>query len=173
MQLPINKDGNIELDLWQIVSEVVHRATKEERQMMVEYFGMQEPIRKWMVERLADEYSRPNYYAEVHKDRLEFLRKIQEEELDFYASLIVGKMVDEYRHSKAYWKLYRWCSDHGITRQAGFPHQALKPSDWNWKLELENAVKEIIKTERPDLLEAKRDKSHLTTKWEARGRQWG
>jgi hypothetical protein len=35
----------------------------------------------------------------------------------------------------------------------GFPHQALKTSDWDWKMELENTVFEIIKRERPNLLE--------------------
>ena len=32
MRLPINEDGNIELDLFEIVSEVMHKATEEERQ---------------------------------------------------------------------------------------------------------------------------------------------
>jgi hypothetical protein len=159
MQLPINKDGNIELDLFEIVSEVVNRATEEERQTIVEYFGFQKSIREWMIKRLADEYSRPSYYEEIHKDRLELLRKIKIEELNFYASLIVGKMIDEHRHNKAYWEIYRWCSDHNITRMDGFPHQALKPDDWKWRGELEETVTQIIKQERPDLLDTKYSES--------------
>jgi len=155
MNLPINKDGNIELDLFDIVSEVVNRATEEERQTIVEYFGFQEPIRKWMIKRLADEYSRPSFYTTVHEDRLELLQKIKVEELNFYASLIVEKMLDEHRHNKAYWELYHWCSDHHITGMEGFPHQSLKHVDWDWKMELEKTVKQIIKEERPDLLEPK------------------
>ncbi len=155
MQLPINKDGNIELDLFEIVSEVIGRATEEERETMVEYFALQKPIRKWMVERLAEEYSRPCYNEGIHKDRLELLQRIKVEELNYYASLIVEKMIDEHRHNKAYWELYRWCSDHSITNMVGFPHQALKNSDWKWREELEEIVKQIIKTDRPDLLEPK------------------
>ncbi len=157
MQLPINKDGNIELDLFDIVSEVMGRATEEERQAMVENFGLQEPIRTWMVTRLANEYSRPSYNENVHKDRATLLTQIKEEELKYYADLIVDKMTDEYRHNKAYWEIYRWCSDHNITRMEGFPHQALKCSDWKWKQELEETVRQIIKTERPDLLEVKQE----------------
>ncbi len=155
MQLPINKEGNIELDLFEIVSEVVGRATQEEREAMVEAFGFQEPIRKWMVERLANEYARPSYNENIHKDRAELLAKIKDEELKYYADLIVDKMVDEHRHNKAYWELYHWCSDHNITNMAGFPHQALKSTDWKWQQEIEEVVRNIIKTERPDLLEVK------------------
>ena len=153
MRLPINKDGNIELDLFDIVSEVIGRATPEERETIVGYFGYQPSIRKWMVERLADEFSRPNYNEEIHKDRLELLQKIKVEELKYYADLIVDKMVDEHRHNKAYWELYWWCQKNEITRMEGFPHQSLKTSDWDWKLELENTVFEILKRERPNLLE--------------------
>ena len=155
MRLPINKDGNIELDLFEIVSEVIGRATEEERGAIVEYFGFQKPIRKWMVERLAKDYSRPAYCASVHEDRLELLNLIKQEELEYYASLIVEKMVDEHRHNKAYWKLYHWCSANNITIMDGFPHQALKCSDWDWRQELEMIVKDIIKKERPELLEVK------------------
>jgi len=155
MQLPMNKDGNIELDLFEIVSEVINRATQEEREAIVEYFGYQKPIREWMVERLATEFSRPSYYEEIHKDRLEFLRQIKEEELSFYADLIAQKVADERRHNKAYWELYHWCSNHNITHTDGFPHQALKSNDWDWKNEVAETVKEIIKQERPDLLDAK------------------
>lgn len=133
----------------------MHRATEEECQTMVEYFGLQKPIRKWMVERLANEYSRPSFYESVHKDRLELLQKIKQEELSFYACLIVEKMTDEHRHNKAYWEIYRWCSDHNITSMEGFPHQALKSDDFKWEQELEETVKRIIKTERTDLLEVK------------------
>ncbi len=160
MRLPINKDGNIELDLFEIVSEVVNRASEEERQTIIEYFAMQKPIRKWMVERLAEEYSRPSYYSEVHEDRLDFLTKIKDEELSYYASLICEKITDEYRHSKAYWELYHWCSDHNITRMEGFPHQALKPSDFDWGHELETLVRDTIKQERPDLLKPKTEVNH-------------
>ncbi len=155
MNLPINKEGNIELDLFEIVSEVIGRATEEERQTMVEYFGLQKPIRKWMVERLADEFSRPSFDENIHKDRLELLTKIKDEELSYYADLIVDTMVDEHRHNKAYWELYRWCSANKITSMNGFPYQALKSDDWQWKQELETTVREIIKRERPDLLEVK------------------
>ena len=155
MRLPINKDGNIELDLWEIVHEVVNRATEEERQMMVEYFAMQKPIRKWMIERLSNDFSRPSYDSSIHEDRHELLTKIKEEELNFYASLIVEKMLDEHRHNKAYWEIYRWCSHNNITRMAGFPHQALKHDDWKWRQELEETVATIIKQERPDILEPK------------------
>ena len=155
MQLPINKDGNIELNLVDIISEVMNRATEEERQTMVEYFALQEPIRKWMVERLADEYSRPCYNNKIHKDRLELLKKIKQEELEYYADKIVDKITNEYRHNKAYWELYWWCQANNITRMEGFPHQALKPSEWDWRMELEKMVCEVIKTERPDLLEVK------------------
>lgn len=155
MQLPINKDGNIELDLFDIVHEVMNKATEEERQTMVEYFGVQEPIRKWMVERLANEYSRPNFYEEVHKDRLDLLKRIKQEELAYYAGLIVNKITDEYRHHKAYWELYYWCRENNITNMAGFPHQALKSSDWKWKEELEKMVAETIRQERPSFLEVK------------------
>ncbi len=155
MQLPINKDGNIELDLWEIVHEVVNQATEEEQQMMVEYFAMQKPIRKWMVERLADDFSRPNYNTSTHEDRDELLTKLKDEELKYYASLIVEKMIDEHRHNKAYWEIYRWCSANNITRMEGFPHQALKHDDWKWRLELEETVGTIIKQDRPDILEPK------------------
>ena len=155
MRLPINKDGNIELDLFEIISEVIGRATEEERQTIVEFFGLQKPIREWMIERLADEFSRPSYCEEIHNDRLKLLQSIKVEELSFYAGLIVEKMTDEHRHNKAYWELYRWCQEHKITLTDGFPHQALKHGDWNWRQELEEAVKQIIKQERPDLLEAK------------------
>lgn len=153
MQLPINKDGNIELDLFAIISEVVHRATPEEREAIVEDFAILKPIREFIIDKLANEYSRPAFYEEWHQDRLKFLKAIKQEELEYYASLIVHKMIDEHRHNKAYWELYRWCSDNHITRMEGFPHQALKPSDWKWEEELENTVKEIIRKERPDLLE--------------------
>jgi len=153
MNLPINKDGNIELDLFDIVSEVIGRATDEERETIVVYFGLQKPIRKWMVERLAEEYSRPSYNEEIHKDRSELLQKIKVEELNYYATLIAGKMIDEHRHNKAYWELYRWCSDHNLTCMVGFPHKALKNSDWEWKEEVEEIVRNIIKQERADLLE--------------------
>lgn len=155
MQLPINKDGNIELDLWEIVHEVVNRATEEEQQMMVEYFAMQKPIRKWIVERLADDFSRPNYNTSIHEDRDELLTKLKDEELKYYASLIVEKMIDEHRHNKAYWEIYHWCSDNNITRMEGFPRQALKHDDWKWRLELEETVGTIIKQDRPDILEPK------------------
>lgn len=155
MQLPINKDGNIELDLFEIISEVVHRATPEEREAIVENFAILKPIREFIIDKLANEYSRPSFYEGWHHDRLKFLKAIKQEELDYYASLIVGKIVDEYRHNKAYWELYHWCSNHDITRMEGFPHQALKPSDWKWKEELEAMVKAVIKQERPDLLEVK------------------
>ncbi|MEE9304589.1 MAG: hypothetical protein V3U84_12505 [Thiotrichaceae bacterium] len=155
MRLPINKDGNIELDLFEIISEVINRATEEERQTIVEFFGFQRPIRKWMIERLADDYSRPSYCEEVHNDRLQLLQSIKVEELSFYAGLIVEKMLDERRHNKAYWELYHWCSEHKITLTAGFPHQTLKPDDWNWRQELEETVRQIVKQERPDFLEPK------------------
>lgn len=155
MQLPINKDGNIELDLFEIVSEVVNKATPEEQEAIVEYFGFQKPIRKWMVDRLANEYSRPSFYEEIHEDRLALLKQIKQEELAFYADLIAQKVADERRHNKAYWELYHWCSNHGITRTAGFPRQALNSSDWDWKNEVAEIVEEIIKQKRPDLLEVK------------------
>lgn len=155
MQLPINKDGNIELDLFNIVSEVINRATPEERQSIIEYFAILKPIREFVIDKLANEYSRPAFYEGWHDDRLKFLKAIKQEELEYYASLIVNAMIDEHRHNKAYWEIYRWCSDHDITRMAGFPHQSLKHSDWKWKEELENTVKQIIKAERPDLLEVK------------------
>ncbi len=155
MQLPINKEGNIELDLFDIVSEVMNRVTEEERQTMVEYFALQKPIQKWMVERLATEYSRPNFYEGVHNDRLALLKSIKQEELEYYASLIADKVEDERRHNKAYWELYYWCSDNNITGMKGFPHQALKTGDFDWKHDVEETVKEIIKQERPDLLEVK------------------
>ena len=152
MQLPLNKEGNIELDLFQIISEVIGNATEEEREAIVEYFGLQKPIRKWMVERLADDFSRPSYNTDIHEDRADLLRKIKDEELNYYAGLIVEKVKDEKRHNKAYWELYWWCQAHNLTSQEGFPRQALKPSDWKWNLDLEETVKQIIKTERPDLL---------------------
>ncbi len=153
MQLPINKDGNIELDLFDIVSEVVHRATPEEREAMVENFGILKPIRDFIIDKLANEYSRPSFYEGWHDDRLKFLKAIKQEELDYYASLIADKLSDEERHQKAYWELYWWCQKNNITNMAGFPHQALKCSDWKWKQELEDTVRQIIKTERPSLLE--------------------
>ena len=155
MQLPINKDGNIELDLFEIISEVINKATEEERQTIVEYFGFQKPIRKWMVERLADEYSRPSFYESVHDDRFALLKAIKQEELEYYADLIAQKVAGERRHNKAYWEQYWWCQKNNITAMDGFPHQALKSSDWNWKNEVAETVKEIIKQERPDLLEVK------------------
>lgn len=155
MRLPINKEGNIELDLFDIVSEVIGRATEEERETIVGYFGLQKPIRKWMVDRLADEFSRPSYNEEIHNDRLALLQKIKAEELKYYADLIVDKISDEHRHNKAYWELYWWCQKNEITRMEGFPHQALRTSDFNWKLELEETVQQIITQKRPDLLEPK------------------
>ena len=155
MRLPINDKGNIELDLFDIVSEVTGKATEDERIAIVEYFALQEPIRKWMVERLANDYSRPGYSSSVHDDRLELLRSIKEEELNYFASLIVEKMIDEHRHNKAYWEIYRWCSDNNITRMEGFPHRSLKYDEWDWRMELEQTVRDIVKQERPDLLEVK------------------
>jgi hypothetical protein len=157
MQLSINKEGNIELDLFDIVSEVIGRATEEERQTMVEYFGLQEPIRKWMVERWADDYSRPSYNNTIHKDRLDFLTKIKQEEMAYYADKIVDKINDEYRHNKAFWELYHWCQTNEVTRQKGFPStfQLLKESDWDWRRGLDAMVKDIIKNDRPDLIETK------------------
>ncbi len=163
MRLPLNKEGNIELDLFEIISEVIGKATEEERDTIVEYFGLQKPIRKWMVGRLADEFSRPCYNESIHDDRSDLLQKIKDEELKYYASLITDKMVDEHRHNKAYWEIYRWCSDHGITHMEGFPHQALKLSDWDWKREIEETVRNIIKTERPDLLKVTTDDIRRTS----------
>jgi len=155
MQLPINKDGNIELDLFDIVSEVVHRATPEERETMVEYFGLMKPIRDFIIDKLANEYSRPSFYEGWHDDRLKFLKAIKQEELEYYASLIAGKVEDERRHNKAYWELFWWCQRNNITHMEGFPHQALKTGEWEWKREVEEIVKEAIKQQRPDLLEVK------------------
>ena len=155
MRLPINKDGNIELDLSEIISEVVGKATDEERKTIIEYFGFLIPIRKLVIDMLAHEYSRPSFYEDVHKDRLELLTKVKQEELGYYAALIVDKVEDERRHNKAYWELYHWCSNNNITSRPSFPHQALKGGDWNWRLELEKVVTDIIKKERPDLLEVK------------------
>lgn len=155
MELSLNKNGNIELDLYDIITEVIGKATEEEMVDIVECFGLQKPIREWMVKRLADEFSRPSYNEEIHKDRLELLQSIKVEELKYYADLIVDKMIDEHRHNKAYWELYHWCSNHEVTRMDGFPHQALKPSDFEWKRELTETVENIIKEKRPDLLEPK------------------
>jgi len=152
MILPINKEGNIELDLFEIVSQVVHKATPEEKEAIIECFGLQKPIREWMVNRLATEFSRPCYCEGIHADRLKLLEAIKQEELNYYAALIVSKVEDERRHNKAYWELYRWCQAHNITGMEGFPHQALKHSEWDWKLEIERIIKDIIKNERPDLL---------------------
>ena len=121
---------------------------------MIEYFGFQEPIRKWMIERLAEEYSRPSYCEEIHRDRLDFLKRIKDEELSFYADLIASRVSDERRHNKAYWELYHWCQSHNITRIDGFPYQALKASDWDWKNDVAKTVRHIINQERPDLLES-------------------
>jgi len=59
MQLPINKDGNIELDLFEIISEIVNEPTEEGLQTIIDYLDFQKPIRMWRVESLAEEYSRP------------------------------------------------------------------------------------------------------------------
>lgn len=150
MQLPINKDGNIELDLFDIVSEVMNRATEEEMQTMVEYFALQKPIRKWMVERLANEYSRHSYYQSVHDDRRELLKQIKDEELAYYADLIAEKVEREKRFEKSYYDLRNWCSEHA----KDFPWDKTE-IDLNFKREVEETVKTIIKTERPDLLEVK------------------
>lgn len=155
MNLPLNKDGNIELDLHDIITEVIGKATEEEMIGIVESFGLQKPIRKWMVERLADEFSRPCYYESVHDDRLKLLQSIKVEELAYYADAIVKAMVDEHRHNKAYWELYWWCQKNNITSMNEFPHNALKPSDYNWKQALEKTVIKIIEEKRPDLLEPK------------------
>jgi hypothetical protein len=37
----------------------------------------------------------------------------------------------------------------------GFPHRVLQPGDFDWKKEVEAVVREVIKQERPELLEAK------------------
>jgi hypothetical protein len=155
MNLSLNKNGNVELDLYEIISEVIGNATEAEMLSIIEEFALQPKIRKYMIDRLANEFSRPCFCEEIHNDRLELLQKIKAEELSFYASLIVGKMIDEYRHNKAYWELYWWCSNKGYSQEDSFPHQALKTSDWDWRLELENLVIETVKKERHELLEIK------------------
>lgn len=155
MNLPLNKNGNIELDLYDIMAEVIGNATEEEMDGIIERFTLLPEIRRYMVDRLANEYSRYCYYEEIHKDRLSLLTKIKEEELNFYASLIADKVADEYRHNKAYWELYHWCSDKGYTHEDKFPHQALKPCDWDWIKGIEKIVVDTVKKERPSLLEVK------------------
>ncbi len=150
MNLPINKDGNIELDLFEIVSIVIDRATPEEREAITEYFALQKPIREWMVERLANEYSRHSYYQSVHEDRREFLRQIMEEELAYYADLIADKVEDWKRYRDAYYELRNWCSENA----KDYPWNKLD-IDFDFRRELETMIKDIVKQERPDLLEPK------------------
>ncbi len=155
MELSLNEKGNIELDLYAIITEVIGKATEEEMVDIVECFGLQKPIRRWMVERLADDYSRPCFNESIHDDRLKLLQSIKVEELKYYADLIVDKMVDEHRHNKAYWELYHWCQNHDVNKIEGFPYNSLRPSNTDWTKELRETVETIIKEKRPDLLEPK------------------
>jgi len=148
MNLPINKDGNIELDLFEIVSIVIDKATPEERETITEYFGLQNPIREWMVERLANEYSRHCFYESVHQDRRELLKKIKEHELAYYADLIAEKVEREKRFEKAYYNLRNWCSENA----KDYPWDRTE-IDFDFRRNLEEMVINIIKQERQDLLE--------------------
>lgn len=120
MKLEINDKGKIELDMYDIITEVVGNTPDDELWKLVEMLGWQDRIFKMVSEALAEEFSRDNYNTHIHEARDLFLKHIKQEELKFYASAISNVFDDARRHSNSFWKLYHWCQDAGVFQK--FPN---------------------------------------------------
>lgn len=150
MDAKLNDNGMIELDLYEVVKEVVDKMHADETdciqtELIITAFGITDQIREWMVDRLANAYSRKNYNSSVHMDRQNFLNSITENEIAYYADKITSEINEERRHNQAYWKLYHWCSDRGLTHEQDFPRlEGLKPEYYAWQEETEKRIKAIL-----------------------------
>ena len=124
MKPEMNKQGKIQLDMFDIITEVIENMPNERMWEMIEQFGWHEKIFTWVSKALAEEFSRKNYDPMIHEERKKFLQKVKKQEIEYYAELIAARVEDEARMAKAYWKLYRWCSDNHIFRTDNGSYEA-------------------------------------------------
>jgi len=152
MKLEINDKGKIELDMHDIITEVVGDTPDEELDELISMFGFQKRIFKMTSEALAKEFSRANYNTNIHECRDLFLKHIKQEEIKFYASLIVNKLDDYKRTHEAYWTLYRWCSDNNVFRNFEKYPSVLNspPIDFDFRRKLEEDIAQAFTEKYPE-----------------------
>ncbi len=161
MELKINDKMQIELDMYDIINEVVANTPQDRMWEIIEGFGWKNPIFKMVSEALAKEYSRKSYNTHLHENRDLFLKHIKQEEIKFYASVISDKLSDAKRFSDSYWKLYHWCSSHGVFGDHGYPEGDFPiKTDFDAKQELESVIYQAFLEKLPELddkIEAKKE----------------
>ena len=146
MKLEINDKGKLELDMYDIITEVVGNTDDEKLEELIRMFGFQKRILKMVSVALAEEFSRENYNTNIHEARELFLQHIKQEEIKFYASKIVNT-VDNYKRTHAsYWELYNWCSQNNIFRDYPNHPSSLNspPIDFDFRRELEKDIAKIF-----------------------------
>lgn len=155
MELKIDDEGRIQLDMLDIVREVVGNTPNDRLWELVEMFGWQDRVFKMVSNALAVEFSRENYNTHLHESREMFLKHIKQEEIKYYASLIASRVSDAERHGDSFWKLYHWCSEHGVFRDYPDALCAKLPrsSDWDFRQQLERDVVEAFKQKFPGVYE--------------------
>jgi predicted metal-dependent phosphoesterase TrpH len=146
MKIEINNDSKLEISLWDIIEEAFRQANEEGVSQMIEYLAIQPQVRKVIIHRLAEEFSRMSYYEEIHKDRREFLSAIKEQELDFYCDGIASKVEELRRDNEDYWKLYHFCSQNNLfyTKLSNGENKYLSPPKRN---EMDSEIRNKISTE--------------------------
>lgn len=151
MKIEINDDSKLEISLWDIIEEAFRQANEEGVSQIIEYLSIQPQVRKVIIRRLAEEFSRKSYYEEIHKDRKEFLSMIGEQELNFYCDGIASDIEELRRDNENYWELYNFCSQNELfyTKLPNGENKYLNPPkrkdiDFEIRNKISTELREII-----------------------------
>lgn len=143
MRIKIEKD-NLIINIADLLYDFKHQMNEDELLQLIELFAWTPKLFKEVVKMLSSDFSRENYNEFIHEGREEFLKKVKEEEVEFYADKIAKKVEETFRVNSDYWKLYHYVKErYGYSSLKDYP----KPDDIDFKLrkELVEIVKEGFK----------------------------
>lgn len=148
MKFELNlKDGKLCLDLGDLFYMAYEAQPDEFDQLeFIKKFAWMPQVREEIIKVLKEDYSRPSYCEEVHKEREKFLAAMRDEEIKFYASLIVEKVEDKIRWDREYWKLYHVVREY-VTDGVKIPE--MEKINFDYRKELEQVIIEAFKKNLP------------------------
>jgi len=142
-EIKIN-DGSIQISLRWLLSEL-EDVPPDQLLGILDGLSWNPVIIAKTVDLLANEFSRENYNTCVHTARLDFLCRVKEQEIKYYANSIADKIEERFRKINDYNRLYHHVFEHyGHVNLSKFPER--QKIDFEIRRELaaivENAFKE-------------------------------
>jgi hypothetical protein len=134
--MKINEKGTeIILDLNEILGTCQKELSPEQFEDIMKVFSTGDKVFEYIVDKLAYAFSRENYNSFINIGREEFLKRIKQEQLAFYAAKIANKIESFKRNDTDYWKLYQLVVTHAPELIGKIPKMEAIDFDYIHKLE--------------------------------------